>query len=238
MTSLTVSPAVAVSATAGRRVARAGAHLLLDAALVLAVLLFGFLAVGPRLLPYRTVTMLTGSMRPTIPVGAVAVDVAEPLSALRAGQIISFHAPVAGQPVVTHRVVSVQHRDGRVLIRTRGDANSGQDPWIAVVHGTTVWRVRAVIPHLGSAVRALRSPSLHLALVWVAPAALLAWLLAAIWMPSRRSRSGDPEPTSPYPLESSEGGSCSTDAAPPEQLFSRPPSSSAASQAPRPLSRR
>ena len=48
---------------AHRRATRRAGRLLLDVALVAAVLLFAFLAIGPRLLPYRTVTMLTGSMR-------------------------------------------------------------------------------------------------------------------------------------------------------------------------------
>jgi signal peptidase len=164
-----------------------------DAALVSAVLGFLFLAVGPHLLPYRTVTMLTGSMRPLIPPGAVAVDVREPVSALRAGQIISFHAPEAGNPVVTHRVVSVQRRNGQVLIRTRGIANSANDPWVAVVHGNDIWRVRAVVPHLGDGIRLLRSRGIHLLVAWLVPAALLLWFLTGVWRPRKVENGGEPE---------------------------------------------
>lgn len=164
--------------------------------LVVAVALLVFLAIGPRLAPYRTVTMLTGSMRPTIPPGAVVVDVAEPVSQLRAGQVISFEAPVAGHPVVTHRVVAVERRDGRVLIRTRGDANTGNDPWVAVVHGDTVWRVRAVVPVLGDVIRMLRSGAMHVLVVWVLPAAALLWFLVGVWRP--RAESAEPHEAEPH----------------------------------------
>jgi signal peptidase len=193
-------------------------RVLRDAALVAALLLFGFLAVGPHLLPYRTVTMLTGSMRPLIPPGSVAVDVREPMSALRPGQIISFHAPEGGHPVVTHRVVSVQHRDGQVLIRTRGIANSANDPWVAVVHGKDVWRVRAVVPHLGEGIRLLRSRGIHLVVAWLVPAGLLLWFLVGIWRPKtapETSTGGEPE--CPAPLASAPSRSC----VPPRQRSAR-----------------
>jgi signal peptidase I len=174
-------PATVFRTVAGRRAARAATRLLLNVTVVMALTLFAFLAVGPRLLPYQTVTMLSGSMRPAVPTGAVAVEVPEPVSALRVGQVISFHAPVAGHPVVTHRVVAVERRGSQVLVRTRGDANTGVDPWLAVVRGSRVWQVRAVIPHLGSAIRLLRRPLVHALVAWVAPVVLLLWLLAGIW---------------------------------------------------------
>ena len=167
--------------TAGRATTRVPRRTLLDAVVMVAVLLFLFLAVGPRVLPYRTVTMLTGSMRPSIPPGSVAVDVAEPVSAIRPGQVLTFHSPLPGHPVVTHRVVSVSHRDGRTLVRTRGDANSAADPWLAVVHGDHVWRVRADLPYLGNAIRMLHRPVAHAVLAWVLPALLLVWFLAGVW---------------------------------------------------------
>ena len=143
----------------------------------------GFLAVavGPRFAPYRTVTELSGSMSPQIRTGDLVVDVAEPAAAVRPGQVLSFKAPTAGHPVTTHRVISVERRDGKTLIRTRGDANPNADPWLARVDDDTVWRVRAVVPVLGAVIRALRSPAAHATLLYVAPAGLLCWLLVGIW---------------------------------------------------------
>src|SRR3954451_9715225 len=120
---LTITPAAVFPTAAGGRLARSVGRLLLNVVVAAALMLFGFLAIGPRLLPYQTVTMLTGSMRPELPPGSGAVQPAEPVSAIEPGQVISFHAPEPGRPVVTHRVVEVVHRNGQVLIRTRGDAN-------------------------------------------------------------------------------------------------------------------
>jgi signal peptidase len=192
MTALTVSPAVVHAATAGKNVSRHAGRLGLNLLVGAAVAVFAFLAIGPRLLPYRTVTMLSGSMRPVAPVGSVLVDVAEPVSALRPGQVISFHAPVPGRPVVSHRVIDVQHRDGQVLVRTKGDANSAADPWLAVVHGDTVWRMRAVIPGLGTAVRAMRARLARPLMLYAVPGVLLLWLLASVWRrPTAAAEGGD-----------------------------------------------
>jgi len=96
MTTLTLPPPTAVLApegATGRRVVRpltkavrAGTSLLLLAA----VLLFTALAVGPHLLGYRTVTMLSGSMSPVIRPGDVIVDTQLPVAALHPGQIITY----------------------------------------------------------------------------------------------------------------------------------------------------
>jgi signal peptidase len=182
MTIVAIAPAGGTAV--GRRVLRTSARLLLDLAMLIAVAAFVALAIGPRLLPYQTVTMLSGSMQPTVPTGSLAIDVSEPVSALRVGQVITFHAPVPGDPVVTHRVVSVERRDGRVLIRTKGDANSGDDPWHAVVRGDRVWRERAALPWIGSAIHQLRQPTAHLVTAWALPFAALGWFLAALWRPA------------------------------------------------------
>jgi signal peptidase len=42
-----------------------------------------------------------------------------------------------------------------------------------------------VIPHLGYAIEALRTPAVRTALVYGAPALLTAWLLMGIWRPAR-----------------------------------------------------
>jgi signal peptidase len=101
--------------------------------------------------------------------------------------VVSYHIPVDDHHVVTHRVVAVQHgKDGSVTIRTKGDANNAVDPWKATLQGDSVYRVRAVIPDLGRAIEALRTPVVTKALVYGAPTILAGWLLVAIWRPSRK----------------------------------------------------
>ncbi len=151
--------------------------------------LFLGLAVGPHLLGYRTLVMRTSSMQPTVAPGDVLVISGEPASALRAGQMLTFAAPIAGSPVVTHRVVSVQRRDGDTVVQTKGDANSGPDPWRARLTGDTAWHVVAVIPLLGWGIAALHHPVVHLVSVWMIPAALCLEVLLRLW---RRPRAEVP----------------------------------------------
>src|SRR4051795_272573 len=62
--------------------------------MVVAVLAFAGLAVGPHVLGYRTLTMLTGSMAPGINPGDVTVETPLPASDITAGMIVSYHIPV------------------------------------------------------------------------------------------------------------------------------------------------
>lgn len=150
--------------------------------LILVVLVFAALAVGPHLFGYRTMTMLSGSMAPGINPGDVTVAVQQPTSKLRTGQVISYRIPVDDHRVVSHRVVEVTPSTGGALvIRTKGDRNSAADPWTAVVQDPHVWTVRAVVPHLGSVIRVLRGPGLHVAFLYVGPALLALMVLAQIW---------------------------------------------------------
>jgi signal peptidase I len=170
-------------AGAGRAVRVAGAvgTGLVNLLLAVALLALLGLAVGPRLLPYRTTTMLTGSMVPLIDPGDVAVVVAEPAARVRPGDVLTIQAPTDDHRVVTHRVIEVKHTDAGIFIRTKGDANGGADPWLAKLEGDTVWRYRFTIPHLGTAIRTLRSPLAHTVLVLGVPAVLVLWVLVGVW---------------------------------------------------------
>src|SRR4051794_15011374 len=126
---------------------------------VMAVLAFAVLAVGPHVLGYRTMTMLTGSMSPQIDPGDVVISTPLDVQDVTAGTVISYHIPIDDHRVVTHRVVSVEHGDdGSVTVQTKGDANTAVDPWQATLQGDTAYEVRAVIPAIGHVIRVLRDP--------------------------------------------------------------------------------
>lgn len=152
------------------------------ALIVAAVAVFVFLAIGPRILGYQTVTMLTGSMSPGINPGDVVVSMPAAVSELAIGDIITYHIPVEDQRVETHRIVErTVTEDGRTEVRTKGDANSHADPWLATLQGQTVYRHAATIPHLGTAIRALRAPAVSMTLMYAVPGLLVAGVLASIW---------------------------------------------------------
>jgi signal peptidase len=152
----------------------------------LAVLTFALLAVGPHVLGYRTMTMLTASMAPEIDPGDVTIVTPVAVSEVTEGMVITYHRPIEDHSLVTHRVISVQTApDGTVSVQTKGDANQAADPWTATLEGDTAYQVRAVIPELGHLIQALRAPVVTQALLYGAPALLVGWLLLTIWRPAR-----------------------------------------------------
>jgi signal peptidase len=176
----------------GRSAVPAALLRLLDAVARAGVVAACLALVGLGLIPrtgwYRPVTVLSGSMRPAFAPGDVVVVTPEPLRAVRVGQIISYRIPIGDHHVQTHRVIKVIRAGGRILVRTKGDANDAADPWTAQLHGTTAWRVRAVVPKLGWAIFWLRSPLVHRLTVLVAPLLLALIALLEIW------RRPEPEP--------------------------------------------
>ena len=185
-----LAPAGLVLAAHARIVVRAGLRAWSPAlgtgALVVACLALAVLGLGPALGLYRTVTVLSGSMRPTFSPGDVIVVTPERARDLRAGQVISYHIPVDGRPVVTHRVVRVIQPGDEPIVQTKGDANNAVDPWRAKLHGGTIWRYRLRAPLLGYPILALRTPRAHWLLVVFLPALLALYGVASIWRPRPR----------------------------------------------------
>src|SRR3712207_4911809 len=146
-----------------------------------AVVAFGFLAIGPHVFGYRTMTMLTASMAPEIEPGDITVVTPLAVEDVTAGMVIAYHIPIDDHRVVTHRVLSVERgTDGSVTVQTKGDANEAMDPWKATLKGDTAWQVQGVVPEVGSVIQALRTPVVSAALRYGAVALLAGWLLLSI----------------------------------------------------------
>jgi signal peptidase len=168
-----------------KRAAGLACRLTVRLVVTVAVLAFGVLAVGPHVLDYRTMTMLTGSMAPVIDPGDVTIVTPLPVDEIAEGMIIAYHIPIDDHHLVSHRVVSVERgADGTVTVETKGDANDAVDPWKATLQGDTAYQVRGVIPELGHVIEALRTPLVSQALVYGAPTLLAGWLLLSIWRPA------------------------------------------------------
>jgi signal peptidase len=154
--------------------------------MVVAVVAFAGLAIGPHVFGYRTMTMLTGSMAPEIEAGDVTIVTPLDVTDVTEGMVIAYHPPVGDEHLVTHRVVSVEHGpDGSVTVQTKGDANEAVDPWKATLQGDTAYQVRAVVPEIGHVLQALRTPVVAQVLMYGAPALVVTWLLLAIWRPTK-----------------------------------------------------
>jgi signal peptidase I len=100
-------------------------------------------AVG--LFPLQPVLVASGSMRPALDVGDVAIIVKVPASQVGPGDVIQYRS--IDQPPVIHRVIDVQSIQGSTYFVTQGDANDAPDlePVIAEnVVGKHVYTVRDV----------------------------------------------------------------------------------------------
>ena len=82
-----------------------------------------FLAAG--WLGIRTYTVLSGSMEPAIPTGALLLVRPVQPEELESGDVITFH--VGEGMTATHRVVSRYESPDGILFQTKGDANSTAD---------------------------------------------------------------------------------------------------------------
>ena len=164
-----------------RRTLRRAAGILGLAAAVLGVAALMVLGLGPHTGRYRTATVLSASMRPTISEGSVVVVTPLPAEDLHVGDVIMYRTPEGDRRVVSHRVVEIVEPGTRPVVRTQGDANPAPDPWTARLEGGSLWQVRAAVPGLGHAVQALRDPRVRPVLVGVVPVLLAVVCLRDIW---------------------------------------------------------
>jgi signal peptidase len=160
-------------------------NVLLGTLVVAAVILVALqlLAGSGRALPggIRTLTVLSGSMEPAIPVGSVVVVGRVGSDRVRVGDVITFARGRAGENAsnvyTTHRVVQVVGSGPGVSFVTRGDANAKADAAV-VPGGQVVGRVMLTIPYLGQVSRFVRTP-MGLVLLILLPAAVL--ITEEIW---------------------------------------------------------
>ena len=148
---------------------------------LLLLLMVGILAVMviiPRLTGSTAYTVLTGSMEPTMPPGALIVVKPTPNADLKVGDVITFQ-PVSGEPaVVTHRIEAIFYTvEGERSIRTRGDANNVADPTLLVpeqIRGRVIYSV----PYLGQVNSVINGQSRSI-LITVVASGLAVY---AVWM--------------------------------------------------------
>lgn len=130
------------------------------------------LAVAGYAAGLRIILFSTGSMEPTIPIGAAAVTMPIPASEARVGDVVTVDRP--GQRPITHRIVEVDQQADGVSLVLKGDANDSADPYPYVVD--TVHRVYFAVPGVAPAVAALGRPPTLIALTALA-SALVLWTM-------------------------------------------------------------
>ena len=147
---------------------------------VLAVVaLVGLLVVLPRLTGSAALTVLSGSMEPTIPVGSVVlIKPIDPL-AVQPGDVITFQAAPGVKEVITHRVVRFQPDTTPPSFITKGDANKGEDIDPVPV-GAVRGEVWFHVPYVGNVSELVQGPQGWAALALLSGVLLLAHLLGKL----------------------------------------------------------
>ncbi|MGZ8652882.1 MAG: signal peptidase I [Actinomycetota bacterium] len=107
------------------------------------------LAVGvPNAFHAKSLTVMSGSMEPTIGTGDVVVARQTSPMDVRVGDIVTFRDPLDLERLITHRVREMHVRGDDVVFVTKGDANTGEEHWALSKEGT-IGRVAFRVPKLG-----------------------------------------------------------------------------------------
>ena len=94
--------------------------------------------------------ILSGSMRPGLAVGGLAISERVPVDRLVVRDVIVFRDPNDPAKQIVHRIVRLRtSKSGQILINTKGDANPVRDPWTLTIRGRYAYMVRWTVPLLG-----------------------------------------------------------------------------------------
>ncbi len=139
---------------------------------------------APTIAGYRTLTVLSGSMAPTLPVGSIVLSDAIPAAHAQPGQIITFSDPTRGGELVSHRLLRMSVHKNTAHMVTRGDANGASEEWSVPANGI-IGRVEYRVPFVGYVKAKLDMTAVRLAVLAMLGISALV-VLIEIWRPKRR----------------------------------------------------
>jgi signal peptidase len=129
---------------------------------------------------FKPVAVYSGSMRPTLGVGSLAVDRVVPASSVRAGDVITFNDPYTKGRLITHRIAKIVPTNHGLAYRTKGDANAARDPWAIQLHDK-VGRVAFDVPLAGYVLWYAHTREIRALLLVVFAVFVLTAALRRIW---------------------------------------------------------
>jgi signal peptidase I len=137
----------------------------------------------PGVFGHRALTVVSGSMEPTLETGSVVLDdVISPAEA-RPGDILTFNDPHRKR-LLTHRLRSMRIEGGTAFMVTRGDANDAPERWSVPVDGE-IGRVAYHVPKVGHLRAFITRREVRLGLLGVV-LLLGALLIVDVWRPRER----------------------------------------------------
>jgi signal peptidase I len=147
---------------------------------------FGLVVLVPAVTGSTTLTVLTGSMEPTINPGALIIVKPVAPEDIEVGSIITYRPASEQDILITHRVVRQESGAAGTTWVTRGDANGADDE--PIVYEQVRGKVLFSLPYLGYVRQALTSQG-----PWLLIGVALIMVLALLWpLLTRRGRKGNP----------------------------------------------
>ena len=134
----------------------------------------------PRILGYSALVVRGSSMGDAAPLGSVVIGRSVSPADVGVGDVILIRAEANGQalPPVLHRVVSLEHLDGELVVGTKGDANASADPERYRLDRETISPL-FVVPFVGYLVGFAATPA-----GWVLFSAIPGSVICALWIRS------------------------------------------------------
>ena len=129
---------------------------------------------------HRSLVVLSGSMAPDFPRGALVIARPLVLSQIDVDDVILVPPAQGGAPPLLHRVVTVRQVGDDVVVQTKGDANGEVDSTPFVLQRPT-HTPRFTIPVLGYLVGTARTPIGWLLLVVVPGAVMTGRSMQRVW---------------------------------------------------------
>ncbi|MEM2588086.1 MAG: signal peptidase I [Candidatus Bathyarchaeia archaeon] len=113
-------------------------------AIIALILIWG----STGLLGFQPNIIASGSMRPTLDVGDIAITIQTTADKIKVGDIIQYWR--SGEPAPTiHRAIEVSKSGGTIIIVTKGDANTAPDEPITLTPTQRIGKVILIIPKIG-----------------------------------------------------------------------------------------
>ena len=127
---------------------------------------------------FKVLTVLSGSMEPTIKTGAIVV--AKPANDYKIGDIITFGPNTKTQSPTTHRIYDIKVVGGTPVYITKGDANNAPDTK-EIQKSDIIGKVLFNVPYLGYVVDFAKKPYGFILIIAVPAVAIIADEMRKIW---------------------------------------------------------
>jgi signal peptidase I len=149
----------------------------------------------PGLLGIERYVITGTSMSGTFERGSLAFEEQVPVDQLQVSDVITYMPPPDSgiSHLVTHRIVSIEASAEGPIYRTKGDANSSQDPWEFRLDEPTQPRVVTTVPYAGYVFIALADKNQRMLMIGIPAGAVAAFFLVDLIRGLRpNAAGGDP----------------------------------------------